>query len=168
MKTIYETAKRVLRERRYAIGFALLIPVKASFLFLLPVWLTPGNSVSFQASLFRPQDWALTALLAVAIALTLTVHVYAFARAKSVGARAGSVGGAAAGGFAGVMGAMFATASCAWCVAAIFGFLGTGGILFLIQQRTSVTVIAILLMLASLYAISRKIARTCTTCERPA
>lgn len=156
----------MLRERRYAASFALLIPVKASFLFLLPVWLTPGNSVSFQVSLFRAQDWALTALLAVAIALMLTMHAYVFMRVKSTAVRAGNIGAAAAGGFAGVLGAMFATASCTWCIVALFGFLGTGGVLFLVTQRTSVTAIALLLMLISLFAVSRKVARSCMTCER--
>lgn len=166
MRTIAIAIRQVFARRRCMFVFTAFVPTTALLLFYLPVWLTPGNSAAFQLSLYRPIDYAATGGLALAIALTIAAHCYLFEQTRNRLARAGSVGGAAVGGFAGVGAALFATATCSWCIASLFGFLGTGAVLSLVQHRTSVIAVALLAMLASLSAVSRKIVRHCAACER--
>ncbi len=161
VRYIRDATAVVLRQRWCAVLFALLVPAMLLLLFFLPVWLVPGNSIAFQLSLLRPRDYALTIILAPVIALVLTMHAYLFAQTKGAGARIRAACGGAAGGYAGVLGAVFATAACSWCVAALFGFLGTGAILFIIANQMWAILLALALMLCSLHFAAKRVVSAC-------
>lgn len=162
---IFAASKTVLTQSRaYWLWFFVFIILALVLFVLVPVWSVPGNSVDFQLSLFTLGNWILFAVLALLIALLLTMQVLIFRRAKSNAVRAKGVGnaaGGAVGAYSGILGGVFATAACSWCVAAVFGFLGTGTVLFIAQNQFWAVLIAISIMLISLYFTSKKVVRAC-------
>lgn len=162
--TIFFASKTVLARKGYQILFTALTMLTIVLFVLVPVWSVPGNDISFQLSLFTAQNWLLFAALSPLVALLLTVQVFAFRCAQSATAKTRSLGGAASGivgGYAGILGGVFATAACSWCVAAVFGFLGTGTVLFIAQNQLWAVLVAISILLFSLYFTSKKIVHAC-------
>lgn len=162
---IFTASKTVLTQSRvYWLWFLVFIILALVLFVLVPVWSVPGNSVDFQLSLFTFENWVLFIVLALLIALLLTMQIFIFRRAKSAAIKAKSLGNAvtgAAGAYAGVLGGVFATAACSWCVAAVFGFLGTGTVLFIAQNKFWAVLIAISIMIISLYFASKKVNNAC-------
>lgn len=162
---IFNASKTVLTQSRaYQLWFIVFI-ISAFVLFVLvPVWSVPGNDIAFQLSLFTFGNWILFAVLALLIALLLTMQIFIFRRAKSAAIKAKSLGNAAtgaAGAYAGILGGVFATAACSWCVAAVFGFLGTGTVLFIAQNRLWAVLVALGIMLVAIYFASKKVVKDC-------
>lgn len=153
-----------VQSRSYWLWF-LLFTILALILFILvPVWSVPGNDIAFQLSLFTFGNWILFTVLALLIALLLTMQVFIFRRAKNAAIKAKSLGNAAtgaAGAYAGILGGVFATAACSWCVAAVFGFLGTGTVLFIAQNRLWAVLVALGIMLVAIYFASKKVVKDC-------
>lgn len=165
--TTFSAAKMVLAGLGYKILFVALTASAIVLFVLMPVLSIPGNSISFQLSLFTAQNWVLFAVLAPLIALLLTMQVFIFRRAQNAAAKAKSLGSAASGvvgGYVGILGGVFATATCSWCVAAIFGFLGTGAVLFIAQNQFWAVLTAISIMIISLYFAARKVGKACDSC----
>lgn len=162
---IFNSSKTVLAQSRaYRLWFLAFV-ISALILFVLvPVWSVPGNDVAFQLSLFTIGNWILFTVLALLIGLLLTMQVFIFGRAKNAAVKAKGLGNAAtgaAGAYAGILGGVFATAACSWCVAAVFGFLGTGAVLFIAEHRLWSVLVAIAIMIASLYFASKRVVKDC-------
>lgn len=162
---IFNASKTVLTQSHaYWLWFLVFI-ISALVLFVLvPVWSVPGNNVDFQLSLFTFGNWILFLALAFLIALLLTMQIFIFRRAKNNAVRVRGLGNAAsgaAGAYAGILGGVFATAACSWCVAAVFGFLGTGTVLFIAQNQLWAVLVALGIMLVSLYFASKKVNNAC-------
>lgn len=162
---IFAASKAVLSQSiAYWLWFGVFVVLALVLFVLVPVWSVPGNDIAFQLSLFNLGNWILFALLAVLIALLLTMQVFVFRRAKSNAIKAkgvGNVAGGAVGAYTGILGGVFATAACSWCVAAVFGFLGTGAVLFIAQNRLWAVLVAVGIMLISLYFASKKVVDDC-------
>lgn len=47
---------------------------------LLPVWLTPGNTLSFQLSILRPRDYLLFVFLSPATSLLILTQLFLYSR----------------------------------------------------------------------------------------
>jgi hypothetical protein len=165
LKLITNATKTVLTQGRvYWFLFLCFIALALILFVLVPVWSIPGNDVAFQLSLFTIGNWTLFVILALLIALLLTMQVFIFRRARNAAVKAKSLGSAAVGAtgaYAGVLGGVFATAACSWCVAAVFGFLGTGTVLFIAQNQFWAVLVAISIMLVSLYFTSKKVVSAC-------
>lgn len=165
---IFSASKSVLgQSRAYWFWFLLFFVLALALFVAVPVWSVPGNDVSFQLSLFTFGNWILFAVLAFLVALLLVMQVFIFRRARSAAAKAKNLGntvGGAIGAYAGILGGVFATASCSWCVAAVFGFLGTGAVLFIAQNQLWTVLAAIGIMLISLYFASLSVVRECRDC----
>lgn len=152
------------QSRAYKFWFLIFIISALALFVLVPVWSVPGNDIAFQLSLFTIGNWVLFAVLALLIALLLTMQVFIFRRAKNAAVKARGLGNAAtgaAGAYAGILGGVFATAACSWCVAAVFGFLGTGAVLFIAEHQLWSVLAAIAIMIASLYFASKKVVQDC-------
>lgn len=162
---ILNASKMVFAQSRsYWLWFLLFTILALTLFVLVPVWSVPGNDVSFQLSLFTFGNWVLFAVLALLIALLLTMQIFIFRHAKSGTVKAKGLGNAAsgaAGAYAGILGGVFATASCSWCVAAVFGFLGTGTVLFIAGHQLWSVLGAIAIMIVSLYFASKKVVKDC-------
>ncbi len=159
------TIKKVLNSRAYLFAFLLLIPTIAFLLFLIPVKFIPGNSIDFQATLFGVSDYFLLFTLALLESLLLVMFFYLFAltRRKAYLKTAGQGG---IGLFSVVPAFLFGTKLCPMCLAGIFGALGiSAGVVFpLLQYRQWVFIVSIIILLTSLYLVSKKINVVCEKC----
>ncbi len=142
------------------LGFVLSI----FFLFLyisIPVFVVPGNSYEFFLSATPKFELFLIFILAVLIGIVFTLQIYSWKNGqKSKKNTAFSV----AGFFSGAVSSIFSTATCVNCVSTIFSFLGFGGVLFLVENRFQIISVSILIVLISLFFISKKIAYGCKSC----
>lgn len=162
---IFSASKSVLENRNYKIWFLGLTTIFIAAYILLPVWLTPGNTLAFQISLLRPRDYILFLVLSAVTALLILMQAFLFLRSKK--GRAGAVGQGGVGAFSALFGGLLATAACSSCIAAILGFLGAGSIFFILQNQPYIVAIAIALVLVGLYFSARRVQGYCESCEVP-
>lgn len=163
--TIYFATAKVLEKKNYKIWFFALTAIFIAAYILLPVWLTPGNTLSFQISLLRPRDYILFLILSAVTALLILMQAFLFLRSKK--GRAGAVGQGGVGTFSALFGGLLATAACSSCIAALLGFLGAGSIFFILQNQPYIVAIAIALVLVGLYFSARRVRGYCESCEAP-
>lgn len=164
MKQTILAIKVVLRNKNYLAGF-IVLSLGIFWLFIyIPVKNIPGNDFAFQLSIMTLQDKLLSGLLAVLVSLSLVMNVYAFKLKRSTKIGISMVGQGGGGLFSGIVASVFGTATCAACISSIFGFLGTGGVLFLLEYRTQIVLASIVLLLISLYFTSAKVLGICKSC----
>ncbi len=131
-------------------------------MFSIPVFNIPGNSILFQAELYRLDEYIILITLSFMSGLSLWLQWVAFRTAKKGAAQEAVLGGT--GILSGVVSSLFASASCATCVGALFSFLGFNTILFLAVHRWYILSFAFALLLASIYLAARKITKGCEVC----
>lgn len=154
----------VFGERRYLLLAALLSMACLLVYVSIPVLTVPGNSYEFLVlSTPLPELLAIGALSAL---MGLTMSMQAFCWKNSIGAAKGA-GVGFAGFISGAVGSLFASASCAGCVSAVFSFVGFGGVLFLIEHKAEVTALTLGVVFLSLYFTSKRIAGKCDYCSVP-
>lgn len=156
--------KHVLSSKSYLVGLFSLTFVIFWLLIYIPVRTIPGNDFAFQLSLLAPKDHILLITLSVLTALSIIMNVYVLRHKPTIQTGLSMTGQGGTGLISGIIGSVFGTATCASCVASILGFLGIGGVLFLLQYRTWITTASIILILVSLYFTSRKILGICESC----
>ena len=160
--TIRAAAAKVLSGTKYLWLFVLSTAFFALFYLVYPVITTPGNDLAFQLSITPWWGLLLISLLAFATGLLVTMQAYIFRRLKALPAK--ETGGTIVGGASAFLANMFASASCTACVSALFGFLGLGTILFLLDHRWEIVGGSIVLILISLYFASKRITNHCRGC----
>lgn len=165
MNQIYLSISRTLKDK---VSLAILIISASSLLILfiaIPVFTIPGNTLQFQLKTFRTQDYTLMLFLSVLAGLNFALYWFALKQRKSRGVTQ-SVAGGTASGIAGIFGAMVGTATCASCLAALFGLvgLGTGSVFFVLKNQSYFLLGAIVLMLISIYFAARKVNKVCDSC----
>ncbi len=161
IKIIINSSKRTLHDKNYFLTFLIITLMFLSAFVLLPVLSIPGNSLSFQLGIFTFWNYVLMILLSGLIGLMISMQIYVYKIKKSVR----GVGRGVVGGFSSIAAGLFGTASCASCVAAIFGFLGAGTVLFLIEKQWYIVGISLALVLLSIYLTSLNIEKNCETCK---
>ncbi|MCR4263735.1 MAG: hypothetical protein NUV98_03405 [Candidatus Roizmanbacteria bacterium] len=162
---ILSASKAVLEGRNYKMWFFGLTAIFLTAYLFLPVWLTPGNTLSFQLSLLRPSDYALFALLSAVTALLVLMQAFLFLHSKK--GRVGAVGQGSVGAFSALFGGLLATAACSACIAAVLGFLGAGSVFFVLENQPYFVYGAIALVLFGLYFSARRVQGYCENCEVP-
>lgn len=161
--TIYNAVKPALGEWKYIFMlFAFALFFFGLFIYI-PVATTPGNSFAFQLSIFRAQDYFLMTFLALLVGLNFSMNIYALRKQKVIGKSAAS---GTVSGFGGAFAAMVGTATCASCLASLFGIvgLGIGSVAFVLKRQTWFLLGAIALVITSLYFTARKVNNTCGSC----
>ncbi len=156
----------VLGDTRYLTAFLFLIGFFVWLFLYIPVKNIPGNDFAFQLSIMSPKDFILLITLSSLTALSMVMNGYILKRQFSLRSSAGLIGQGGLGSFAGVIGSIFGTASCASCAVSLFGFLGVGSVFFLLQYRQVITIVAILLLIFSLYFTSKSVLGICTVKRR--
>jgi len=158
VKTMGKSAREVMSKKysRY-----LFVPLAAVLWFgfvTIPVFAIPSNTYALQFSLYTATDYIILSLLALIGALFFLTHIYSFKKSRenrdAKGALSGGVGGVA-----GFSASIFGAASCPMCVASLFGFLGFGTVGFLVNNQWTVFAVSALLVVVSLYFVSKKIVR---------
>lgn len=163
---MYFAITQALKDRgTFAVLFASAVIILI-LLIAIPILTIPGNTIQFQLKVFRMQDYILIIALSILAGLNFALNWYGFKLQKTVRAASGSAAGGVASGIAGVFGAIVGTATCASCLAALFGLigLGTGSVFFVLKNQSYFLLGAIVLMLISLYFAARKINKVCTSC----
>lgn len=163
--TVFFASKTALEKRSYKLWFFGLMAIFIAAYIFLPVWLTPGNTFSFQISLLRPRDYLLFVILSAVTALLVLMQAFLFLRSRK--GRAGAVGQGGVGAFSALFGGLLATAACSSCIAAILGFLGAGGIFFVLENQPYFVYGAIALVLFGLYFSARRMQGYCEDCKAP-
>lgn len=164
-KQVISASKMVLQKRSYLIAFLLLMPLMAFLLFLIPVNVIAGNSIAFQLKLFSIKDYLMLFSVAGLESLLLVMFFYLFRRAQAQKMKLAAFGHSNLGVISGLPAFLFGTKLCPMCIVAIFGFLGSGVVLSILQYRTWIFLASAAMLLLSIYSISRKINRTCEYCE---
>lgn len=157
---IVVASKQVLSSRNYLIGFISLILIIFGGFIFIPVLTIPANSFLLQLTIFTLRDYFLLAILSTLTSLLIVMQIFSYKQAKLYSASITAIGSGSA-----VVAALFGTASCASCLAAVFGFLGLGTVFFLVEYQWLIVGIAIILMLISLYFTSLKLNGGCDTCK---
>jgi len=160
VKNILVASKNVLSRRNYLVGFSFLTLFIFFIFVLVPVLLIPGNSLSFQLTLFKTKDYLLFSTLSVLTSLQIIMQIFSFRQNKMFSYRNGLSGTTSA-----IIAVLFGAASCSSCLASLFGFLGIGAVLFLAQYRDIIVIFAIFGVLISLYFTSRKVNGFCEKCR---
>lgn len=155
MKGIARAAFTVLRRPSYLIGF--IVATSAVFLLFIyaPARLIPGNDFLFQLQTLSVQDHVLLTLLSMLIGLSLVMQFYLWRKLRNAKKCLASASSGIVGWCAALLGSLFGTATCGACIAVLFGFLGFGTVLFLIEYRVAFVVGSLILVFASLYFSSR-------------
>ena len=157
--------KLVFSNKRYLIGFFLTAFAMFWLLLYIPIRTIPGNDLAFQLSILTPKDWFLFTILPALTALSIVMNVYILKHKRSIQDSVSMAGKGGTGFLSGIVASVFGTATCASCVVSIFGFLGAGGVFFLLQYRTAITTGAIILLLISLYFTSKRVLNACESCR---
>lgn len=155
-------SKAVLKGRVYKVWFAMLMGALIVAYVFIPVWRIPGNSLSFRLSLFRPRDYFLFLLLSATTSLLVLMQAYLFLNSKRD--RVLAVGQGSVGALSALFGGLLATAGCSSCIAVLIGFLGSGGVFFVIENQPYVVAGAIALVLLGLYFSARRVLEYCKDC----
>jgi hypothetical protein len=158
-------ARQLLNSKNYLFGLSILPFIIFWFLLYIPVRTIPGNDFAFQVSLLTVKDRILLGTLSLLTALSILMNIYVLRNKPGAQTGLATAGQGGTGLLSGVIGSVFGTATCASCVASIFGFLGVGGVFFLLQYRSWITTASIILILVSLYFTSRKVLGICESCK---
>jgi len=150
IKIIYNSTKEILSKKNYLLLFLIIAIIVLAIYITIPVFTITGNDFLFQLSIFTFKDYVVMIPFSLLVSLMISMQIYSYKQRRSLRI----VGKSIVGGYSGIVAGIFGTASCASCVAAIFGFLGTGSVLFLIANQWWVVSIAGLLVLLSLYLTS--------------
>lgn len=162
---LFSATKLIFTDKKYFLGFLVVAFAMFWLLLYIPIRTIPGNDLAFQISILTPKDWFLFTFLPSLTALSIVMNVYILKHKRSIQDGASLAGQGGTGFLSGVVASVFGTASCAFCVASIFGFLGVGGVFFLLQYRNAITTGAIVLMLISLYFTSKRVLNACESCK---
>lgn len=157
--------RTVLGKRTYGLGWLILAGVFFFLFVSIPVRTIPGNSFLFQLELLSVKELILLSSLAFLASLSFTMQWYLWRRKSELKRKMGALGTGGAGGLGAIVASMFGTATCASCVAALFGFLGVGMVLTLIDWRNYIVAFSFILLFVSLYFSSRRIVNKCLSCE---
>ena len=162
LQIVVTAVKAVFKEKKFLLSFVFLTFLTLWFFIYIPVKKIPGNTFIFQISIFTYVDWFLLAILSILTALSLVMNFFVIRNdlKKTYGRSTLRRGGFSV--LSGIIGAIFGpTASCASCVGSIFGFLGVGGVFFLLEYRFYIVIASIALMLLSLYFTSLRVLGVC-------
>jgi len=163
-KTIVQASKTILANKSYCLALIVLMPLIFFLLVAIPVNTIPSNDFKMQLSLYKASDYIMLTFVSFLISLFFLMHAYNFVRARKAREKASVLGVGGVGGSAGALASVFGAAICPMCVASLFSFLGFGAVGFLLNYQWWVFVAAFILMLASLYFVSRKVNGFCKKC----
>ncbi|MEK6812792.1 MAG: hypothetical protein AABX86_01615 [Nanoarchaeota archaeon] len=134
------------------------------FLFLyvlLPLITVPGNDLAFFFETTTVGQWIILMVLSIVTGMLISMQFYLFEAKRKVAEGTPTI-------IAGVVSfssGLFSSAACASCVATVFAFLSTSGVLFLLTYRWYLVAASFLLLGTALVFVSRRIMQHCTSCE---
>jgi len=125
-----------------------------AFVFVaLPAVYIPNNSLSFQLSTYSSDDYILLFILTILSSISVTVQIYRWKNPSKTCKPSLPIYGTGSTALSAAFAAIVGTATCAACVAPIVSLLGLGlsGTIFLLKYKFVFSIVAILIILASIY-----------------
>lgn len=165
MKQIIIASKTVLSNKMYLLGFLALVLLMFLFFIYIPVKAIPGNSLKFQLAIFSQRDYLLTALFSILVSIFLIMQLFVLRNKSTSKTVLASVSSGGIGGYIATIGAIFGTAACGSCLFAIVGFLGASTVFTLLKYQWYVVSGAIVILLISIYFLSKKVNGICDLCH---
>lgn len=163
---IWKTGKKVLQQRNYLLLFLVSAAVMNFLYIYLPIYLTPSNTWEFFVELTPWWGFALFTILAFLVGLLIAFNVYSFRQLRAVSVRStasGIVGTASS-----IVSGMFSSATCAYCISALFAFLlPPAALLTLLEYRYQIVAGGFVLVLLALFLTAKKIEYGCDSCHVP-
>ncbi len=134
------------------------------FYLAVPLMMIPGASIRSIIAMMSFPEQVSTVLLSALMGALGAMQAYAW---RNNAHRISHAGAGLAGFLSGSLSIFLTTASCASCMSALFSFIGFGGVMFFYQHKGEVTALTFLILGASLYLTSRRIAGKCASCSIP-
>lgn len=157
---ILKAANTVLSSRKYLFMFVLLSVSVFWIIILAPVQIASAN---IESQGFTTSDLVFLGVVSILTSLVITMQVFSFRLTGNAGAAQSALSGA--GLVSAFSAAIFSSAACGLCVGALFGFLGAGGVIFLVDNRAYIIVGSVALLVLSLYFSSKKVNSDCDICH---
>lgn len=144
-------------EKRIFLGIGLGI-LMASLSIMLPVLLTPENTISLQLSIMSHWDILLTFLFATLFGTAMSMQIYALRKEFDFGSSTAKSAGSSVFAF---LGTLFSANLCPMCLATILGFIGIGGTaaITILAYRTEILIGSIIVLLTINISAARKVSR---------
>ena len=160
LKNIIKAANTVLSIKKYSLIFILLSVAVFWIIILAPGWVI---SADIQSQGFTANDFTFLAAASMLTSLVITMQLFSFKITGKIGAARSAFSGA--GFFSALSAAIFSSATCGLCIAAVFSFLGASTVIFLVDNRMYVVLGSLGLLLLSLYFSSKRVNNDCDTCH---
>lgn len=164
VKIILQAIKIILANKKYRLTWLVLVPLVFFLLVAIPVNTIPSNDFKTQFSLYQPSDYVTLVIISSLLSLFILMHAYNFRRMRLAQKKARALGIGGIGGSTGALASIFGAAACPMCVASIFGFLGFGAVGAILRYQQWIFGVSFILMLFSLYLISKKVIGVCDKC----
>ncbi len=158
-KKMIKTISTVLKKKSYLVIFVLLTIAFFALFIAIPVYTIIGNDLAFQLSTYNIYDYLLLTVLSVLSGLMFTLQLYKWKYGRKVCDTTVLFAGSVGAGVSGIIASIVGTSVCVGCIApflAIFGF-GFGAVSFVLSYQLYFSLFAILIMLISLYFISKSL-----------
>ena len=152
----------VFRDRGYLALAASLFLLSLLLYVSIPVFSIPGNSFEFFLVVTPLPE--LLAILALSALMGIVMAMQAYCWKNGIGA-VSNAGMGIVGFVSGAVSSIFASATCASCVSAVFSFIGFGGVLFLVEHKAEVMALTGTIVLLSFYFTSKRISGNCDSCS---
>ena len=167
MTTVLET---IFQYRKYKAVFGIAFAGIVVLFVAIPVLTIPANTLRFQLSIYQPRDYALLGVFAALTALLITMQWYLVGLKRRAQEAARASGRGIVGSSSAVFAALFGTAACSSCVAAILGIFGIGAAttITLLTYRWYIVLGSLLLIVLVLRSTAREINSTGSACCVPA
>lgn len=167
IQQIYSAINKSLKDRGSFLVCTISAIIALAIFIALPIVTVPGNTLLYQLKIFRAQDYFLMLSLSILIGLNFALQIYGVKQQRiTAGDVPQTVARGMMSGIIGMFGAMVGTATCASCLAFLFGLigLGTGSVFFVLKHQIYFLGGSVLAMLISLYFAARKVNKICDTC----
>jgi hypothetical protein len=153
----------VFQNKKYLTSFLVIFLVILAFLVYLPETSSNNRNISF--GLVSLSDLILFTALSFLTSTSIIFNIFLTNRNRSLKSGFHLVGQGGASLISSLFASIFATASCVACATFLFGVIGVSGVFFLLDYRVPITLMAILILIASLYFTSQKVLGVCKVCK---
>jgi len=154
----------VLSRWTYRVAFVILAALFVALYISIPVMLIPGNTFTFQLSLYTPADYAIFISISILTSLLVLMQVFSFLHSRTYSARA--IGRGSVGVFSGIFSGMFASVTCVPCAIGFLGIFGSvESTLIISKYQYYFIAVASIFVLWGMYHASRRVMGYCKECD---
>ncbi len=164
MNIIISAIKTTLSTWKYQIALMVLFMLFIVLYISIPVMTIPGNTLTFQLSLYTFGDYALFISISTLTSLLVLMHFFSFHHSHTYDKSA--IRGSGVSIFSGILAGMFAGVTCVPCAIGFFGIFGTAESVFIISTYQYYFIAGTMLfVLLGIYYASRRVMGYCKTCD---